>query len=105
MSEEIKILTYNIFLRPYMIKSNEDDHKESRMRFIVDMIKEYQIVCLQEVFDNFTHRRNSFLELAFEIGFKYFAKCPAPSFCEPALIDGGVLILSKFPIEFSECRN
>jgi hypothetical protein len=105
MTEEINVLTYNLFLRPYMIRSNENDHKESRMRFLIDLIKDYQIVCLQEVFDNFTHRRNAFLELAFEIGFKYFAKCTAPSFFEPTLIDGGVLILSKFPIEISELSN
>jgi endonuclease/exonuclease/phosphatase family metal-dependent hydrolase len=102
MDNEIKVLTYNVFLRPYGIKSNQSDHKDLRLNFIVDMINEYQIVCLQEVFDNFTHRRNALLEKAFEIGFKYFARCDPPKIFEPTLIDGGVLILSKFPIEHSE---
>jgi endonuclease/exonuclease/phosphatase family metal-dependent hydrolase len=105
MSEEIKILTYNVFLRPYTVRSNESDHKESRMNFIIDMISAYQIVCLQEIFDTFTHRRNVFLERAFKIGFKYLARCPPPNFFESASIDAGVLILSKFPIDHSEFCN
>jgi endonuclease/exonuclease/phosphatase family metal-dependent hydrolase len=100
--KEIKIITYNIFMRPYLIKTNDSDYKDKRLPLIAKYISSYDIVCLQEVFDNFTHRKHELLIWAKKLGFNYFAHLPNPDFTSDFIVDGGLLILSKFPILFSE---
>ena len=102
MQEQIKILTYNIFMRPYLIKNNADDHKETRLDMLIQIFRDYDVVCLQEIFDVFTHRRQKLLRKAEKVGFKYFVQSDSPGLLEPYLIDGGLLVLSKHPIEKTE---
>lgn len=101
MDPKVKLLTYNVFMRPYFIKNNEDDHKETRLKMLLHFFKDYDILCIQEIFDVFTHRRQKLLRKAAKIGFRYFVQADPPGLFEPFLIDGGVLILSKYPIERS----
>ncbi len=45
-NENIKILTYNIFIRPPPIKTNEDDYKDERLKiFMQKYISNFDIVC------------------------------------------------------------
>ena len=100
--EEIRILTYNVFMRPYFIKNNHDDHKETRLDLLLEHFKNFDIICLQEMFDVFTHRRQKLLKEALKLGFKYFCHSEPPELFERPLIDGGLLILSRYCIEDSE---
>jgi hypothetical protein len=100
--KKIKILTYNIFLRPYGIKNNKNDHKEIRSKEIVKEIGLFEIVCFQEAFDSFTHRQQKLLELSQKVGFRYFLNSSSPDLTSPYLIDSGLLIMSKLPIVKSE---
>lgn len=102
MTEKVKILTYNIFMRPYGIKTNKSDHKEERLSEIIQKVKNHQIVCFQEAFDTLTHRHNKLISESKKVGFKYFANGSPPGLLSPFLIDSGLLILSKFPIVFSK---
>ena len=43
---EIKILTYNLFLRPYLIKNNEDDYKQERLDLFIEQIDNYDVICI-----------------------------------------------------------
>lgn len=54
------------------------------------------------MFDELTHRQDHFLDLAESWKFFYFAKAPSPTLCDKTIIDSGLLVLSKFPIEVSE---
>ena len=56
MSRGIKLLTFNVFLRPPPIKTNEDDYKEQRFMEILNVIDNYDIVCFQEMFQTATFR-------------------------------------------------
>lgn len=56
-AEKIKLLTYNVFLRPPPIKTNEDDFKNERLNDIFDRIGHYDIVCFQEMFQTATFRK------------------------------------------------
>lgn len=102
---QIKILTYNILMRPYLIKTNKSDFKSSRLPKLINSIKNHDIVCFQESFDNFTHRKHSLIKLASKIGFKYTALPKPPNFTSPYLVDSGLIILSKFPIIDSKLNN
>ena len=42
----IKLLTYNIFLRPPLIKNNADDYKNERTKFFLNEIIDFEIICL-----------------------------------------------------------
>ena len=94
----VRLLSYNIFLRPYFVHSNGNDYKSERLQLFADRMPEYDIICLQEVFDNFTHRNSALCEKAWRKGFRYMARSPAPSFTDKELIDGGLVILSKYQI-------
>ena len=89
-------------MRPYLIKTNESDHKKSRLPKIINSVKKYDIVCFQEAFDNFTHRKQDLIKLAYKNGFKYLARSKSPKFNSPYLVDSGLLIISKYPIVYSE---
>lgn len=56
MSKGVRLLTFNVFLRPPPIKTNEDDYKEERFQEILKIIDNYDIVCFQEMFQMGTFR-------------------------------------------------
>lgn len=89
-------------MRPYCIRTNKTDFKDSRLKNISKIIKNYDIICFQEIFDSFTHRHQKLIEEAKDSGFKYFTNGQSPSFFSPYLIDSGLLIISKYPIIFSK---
>ena len=56
MSKGVRLLTFNVFLRPPPIKTNLDDYKEERFQEILKIIDDYDIVCFQEMFQTATSR-------------------------------------------------
>eukprot|EP01017_Pseudomicrothorax_dubius_P025445 TRINITY_DN2751_c0_g1_i2.p1 TRINITY_DN2751_c0_g1~~TRINITY_DN2751_c0_g1_i2.p1 ORF type:complete len:244 (+),score=35.90 TRINITY_DN2751_c0_g1_i2:61-792(+) len=102
---EIKILTYNIFIRPPPIKNNADDFKDERLILFFEKMHSYHVICLQEMFGFMSHRKSRLINHAFKSGFKYWVASPKPSFFSKALIDGGLLILSRFPIVSSRFQE
>jgi len=96
---DVKLLSYNIFLRPPLIKNNTDDFKNERLNeFIRSKLDNYDIVCLQEMFNLANYRQQLLLETAREKGFLYYAKSIDPHWLSGKFIDAGLVILSKYPI-------
>ena len=54
----IRLLTYNIFLRPPPIKTNENDWKDERLNLFIEELINFDVVCLQEMFGTWTNRRH-----------------------------------------------
>jgi len=100
----INILTYNIFLRPPPVKNNENDHKDARLKEFIKLLSEYDIICLQEMFGFLNKRKHKLIRCASKAGFHYYADSPSPSFFTSFLVDGGLLVLSRFPILASEFK-
>lgn len=94
----IKLLTYNFFLRPPPVKTNKDDYKEERLNDFKDRFKDFDIICLQEMYGLFNIRKEKMIKNAVDSGFFYYCEAPRPSFYSKHLIDGGLLIVSRFPI-------
>jgi hypothetical protein len=98
--DHIKLLTYNLFLRP-VIKNVENDWKDERLEAFVCLNKfeDFDVICCQEIFDFLNkNRRQKFITYAQKAGFLYHCTSdPAPIFSN-AFIDGGLLTLSRFPI-------
>ena len=95
----IKILSFNIFCRPDVPMSSFTEYQDIRMKlFVKHVLPQYDIVSLQEMFHMpLTSRRNRFIELAKSEGFYWSHHTNRTSSLSPN-IDGGLLILSRFPI-------
>ena len=64
MSTSIRLLTYNVFLRPPPIKTNADDYKEERFNQIMNIIDDYDILCFQEMFQSASFRPERIIQAA-----------------------------------------
>lgn len=100
-SLRIKVLTFNFFLRPPGINNIKSDRKTERLKLLKSYIKNYDVVCLQEVFGCFSFRKFDLIKYASEVGFQYFAESPSPGFFSRFFMCGGLLTLSKYPINYS----
>ncbi|EME30491.1 sphingomyelin phosphodiesterase [Galdieria sulphuraria] len=98
-SYKFRILSYNIFIRPPGVTSNGNDYKDERLvRFLSHMMR-YDIICLQELFTLGSDRWQALTKAARIFGFYYEAHLKRNLFSWlPKVVDGGVTILSKFPI-------
>ena len=101
-SIQLRFLTLNIFLRPPLIKSNDSDYKQSRTRYFVrNIMPHYDVICLQEVFRKMNGRAKKLIKGARKHGLTYYLKSPRSSESK-VLVDGGLLILSRYPIVDAE---
>jgi len=94
----INVLTYNIFLRPPLIKNNKSDHKDARLKEFIKLLPEFDIICFQEMFGLLNKRKHKLVRCATKAGFLYYADSTSPSFLSSCVVDGGLLVLSRFPI-------
>ncbi len=93
----IRLLTYNIFLRS-LVKNNHSDWKEERLEDFCRLLKNYDIICLQEMFGTLSSRKQKLIRAATISGFFFFVDTSSPDFLSRYLADGGLMILSRFPI-------
>lgn len=104
----LRILNYNIFIRPTGIATYfrfNGDAKDERLYKIGSLLKKYDIVMFQELFNfnlNFGFTKNRTIEMikiARENGLKYYAYYKPTTF---SLVDSGLLIISRYPIVKSQ---
>ena len=91
----IKILAYNIFLRPPLIKNNSSDFKDERLKGFIQQLSDFDIICLQEMFGFLNKRKHKLIRCATKAGFLHFADSTSPSFFTSFVVDGGLLVLSR----------
>ena len=65
----LNIITYNLFLRPPLVKNNMNDFKNERLSDFIDIMDNYDVICLQEVFNYLTSRKSKIIKQAFKKGF------------------------------------
>jgi hypothetical protein len=94
--QTVKILTYNIFLRPPPVKNNENDWKDERMADFIKLLDCFDIICLQEMFGSFNNRKQELIKYANKSGLFFYCDSPSPSFFSRYIADGGLLILSRY---------
>ncbi|KAI8829827.1 kinase-like domain-containing protein [Chytriomyces cf. hyalinus JEL632] len=95
---QVRILSYNIFLRPPGIKGSTSDFKNARLNhFASNMLPSYDIVCLQEIYSSGSTRMSKLLACAKKHGFEYHIASPSKGILNTT-VDGGLLILSRYPI-------
>lgn len=98
----IKLLTYNIFLRPPPVKNNENDWKDERLADFIKILDNFDVICLQEMFSSFCNRKQELIKYANKSGLFFYCEPPCPSFFSKYLVDSGLILLSRFPITEKE---
>lgn len=98
----IKLLTYNMFMRPPPVKTNASDFKDARLDEFVKKLDDFDIICHQEVFSTLNTRKQRLITYAKKAGLTYHAVNDPPGLFSGYATDGGLLILSRFPIIESE---
>ncbi|EGR34302.1 hypothetical protein IMG5_017300 [Ichthyophthirius multifiliis] len=104
LTKKIKLLTYNVFLRPPLIKNNLDDYKNERTEQIINSLQNFDIVCFQEVFGFLNQRKHKIIQGAKQQGFLYYSCSQSPSFFSSYLVEGGLLTISRYPIIQTEYK-
>ena len=94
----VKILSYNIFLRPPFISHSHSDYKDERCQIFSHLLGSYDIILLQEVHTCFNFRCNNLIESASKHGLIYHHITYGSSMFSKHLSNNGLLILSRFPI-------
>lgn len=95
-----RLLTYNVFVRPFHVANpnSNGDHKDERLNELIHHLDHYDIISLQELFTCGSFRAKRFLLEAEKRGFHYYVSGPSPPIISTALVDGGLAILSRYPI-------
>ena len=65
----IRILTYNLFLRPVFVKNKDSDYKAERLEEFAAQLHEYDIFCSQEAFVGLTKHKAHLVRWGLEHGF------------------------------------
>ncbi|KXS21305.1 hypothetical protein M427DRAFT_315925 [Gonapodya prolifera JEL478] len=97
----VKLVTWNAFIRPPPIESRGGDYKDTRLQFWTQRwMNEYDVVCFQELFGSLSSRRASVLENArsFRPPFAHTAWIDPPPWTSRIATDGGLCVASKLPI-------
>ncbi|KAF6002508.1 hypothetical protein F1559_003452 [Cyanidiococcus yangmingshanensis] len=101
----VRLLSYNVFVRPPGVSARGNDFKDERLgRLLAYMVlSDLDVVALQELFRFGSPRQQAFCRVARRLGgYRYSAALPYPPrgrSSPPRVLDGGVTILSRFPIE------
>ncbi|KAI9493181.1 Endonuclease/exonuclease/phosphatase [Zychaea mexicana] len=97
-----RFLTLNIFMRPPGVKNNKSDYKEQRLDYIIKhILPHYDVITVQEAFAFANRRVDRLAVAAREMGFNYQVASPRHYPWQLAA-DGGLLLLSRFPIAKSD---
>ncbi|KAF1800114.1 Endonuclease/exonuclease/phosphatase [Mucor lusitanicus] len=100
-NDTARFLTLNIFMRPPLIKNNWSDYKDDRLAYIEKYIlPDYDVITFQESFAFATRRKDRLITTARLMGYNYHIESPR-KYPWNIGVDGGLLMISRFPIKES----
>ncbi|KAI9592426.1 Endonuclease/exonuclease/phosphatase [Syncephalis fuscata] len=95
---QVRLAQYNFFMRPPGINSNGNDYKTERLAyFIENELSQFDIIAFQEMFAFGSERRTELIKAAYTNGYAYSVSSPRHSGFG-LRIDGGLVLISRFPI-------
>ncbi|KAI9274185.1 Endonuclease/exonuclease/phosphatase [Sporodiniella umbellata] len=88
-------------MRPPLIRNNWSDYKDDRLDYIEHYIlPKYDVLVFQEAFAFASRRKDRLIKTARKMGFNYHVESPR-KYPWQLGVDGGLLLLSRFPIRQS----
>ncbi|KAG0768617.1 hypothetical protein G6F57_007249 [Rhizopus arrhizus] len=98
----VRVLTLNMMMRPPLIRNNWSDYKEERLSYVERyLLAEYDLIVFQEVYAFASRRKDRLIRSARRMGFNHHLESPHKYPWDLAS-DGGLLLLSRFPIRQSD---
>lgn len=95
----VSVVSWNVFLLSVACHDyTSRDCKNQRAQHVVSSVKTYDVVCLQEAFSTLNRRVHCIVKQAERLGYKYHVGTKSPGLLSMALLDDGLLTLSKHPI-------
>lgn len=95
---DVRVLCWNLYMRPPPIKSFDGDWKEDRLKEIIEhVLPKYDLICFQELFRLGSSRHQRVIEAAAKVGLRHCMASPIPGWFSPMIVDGGCTILSRYP--------
>ena len=96
--KEVKLLQYNVFWRPWLFHLGKIEYVRERARILSERLDEYDVVCLNESFNFGSTVAKEFISTMRKRGFNYFVTIKRIPFFSHWVVDGGIMIMSKYPI-------
>jgi len=96
--QELRVLSYNVYLRPPMVSHTHGDYKNQRCSLICKILHLFDVVLLQEVHTCLNFRCNTIIEEATKQGLPYHVCTYGPSVFSRHISNNGLMILSRYPI-------
>eukprot|EP00158_Paraphelidium_tribonemae_P007362 Partr_v1_DN28218_c0_g1_i1_m76471 putative calcium calmodulin-dependent protein kinase len=111
-AHEIRLLSFDLNIKPPGIKNNASDYKDARLQYFCNSIlPNYDLISIQNCYAFGSRRREKLLRKANDLGFKSWICSPGKAIFSESqhiptsnddstsiAIDGGLIILSKYPI-------
>lgn len=99
----LRILSWNVYLRSVASERiTENDRKEVRAERLADPdlspLRDADVVCLQEMCATANYRVHRLLDAAGAMGYSHAVLPARPPLLSPALVDSGLVILSRRPM-------
>ena len=97
-TDHLRFLQYNVKWSPNITHIGKNDFANERAKILAEQLSEYDVICLNEAYSYVGSPVVPFIKTMKSKGFKYVKRLPPASIMSFELVDGGVLVLSKYPI-------
>ena len=97
-SNEVTILQYNVFWRPWLLHIGREEYVGERSKILADSVDSFDICCLNESFHFGSTYVKEFVETVKSHGFDYVVTSQPVKLFSKFVIDSGLMIFSKYPI-------
>jgi endonuclease/exonuclease/phosphatase family metal-dependent hydrolase len=105
-SSTLRIISLNVFLRSWGISDKDGDWKHERLTLLIThILPHYDVIAFQECFGTFALHCSKIIRAAQAAGLHSWSTPQPPSFCSRHVMDNGLLLLSRWPISFSETHT
>ena len=94
--EKIILLTFDIEMKSKFLESSEN---KERIKKFSENLKNFDIICLQNISSSFEDNNFSLIEIAAKNGFFFFSNSNSVDFFSSYFYENGQIILSRFSIE------
>ena len=99
---QLRLLNLNVFLMVPLVYGFGTKKDLRLEQLISEHGKDADVLCLQEVWGTYSRRASRLVVAAREAGFEYHARCPLPRLLDGKALDGGLMVLSRYPITASD---
>ena len=97
-NKPLRVLCYNVYLRPPMISHCHGDYKNERLNMICKILPYFDIILFQEIYTCLNFRCSHIINKASQFGFNHHYCTYSPTLISRHLANNALLILSRYPI-------